>query len=114
MYNYPPSILCLFFAFFQLILILPVFNYHQKDTFSGMILTFFCDGMSARGSSSCVTTRPLWNRGSCTNCASSDNSPWFYRQLQNTATDDIEMRVCRDEAGDNEDVAIEAFEFYIQ
>ena len=70
--------------------------------------------MSAGGSPPCVTTRPLWNKGSCTNCASSDNPPWFYKQLQNITTDDIEMRVCRDEAANNESVAIEAFEFYIQ
>ena len=73
---------------------------------------FFCDGTS--GSPSCVTIRLLWNGENCTNCGSSDNPPWFYRQLQDHTTDDIEMRVCRDEAGSNENVAIEAFEFYVQ
>ena len=75
---------------------------------------FFCDGVSGLGRNTCENTRPLWNGGNCTNCASSDNPPWFYRQLQDHTTDDIEMRVCRDERAGNEDVAIEAFEFYIQ
>ena len=71
---------------------------------------FFCDGVSGL----CNNSRPLWNER-CTNCASSNNPPWFfYRQLQDHTTDDIEMRVCRDEGVGNEDVAIEAFEFYIQ
>ena len=75
---------------------------------------FFCDGISDQQLGVCNTTRPLWTGGNYTNFNSSNNLPWFYRQLQNTTTDDIEMRVCRDERFDNEDVAIEAFEFYIQ
>ena len=74
----------------------------------------FCDGISLQLVGVCNTTKSLWNEGSCTNCDSSDNPPWFYRQLQDHTSDDIEMRVCRDEGVNNEDVAIEAFEFYIQ
>ena len=74
---------------------------------------FFCDGVSAR-IGECKSSRPLWNEGTCKNCNSSDNPPWFYRQLQNHTTDDIEMRVCRDEDAMNEDVLIQAFEIYIQ
>ena len=74
----------------------------------------FCDGVSGLEKKTCKHSRPLWNEGSCTNCDSSNNPPWFYRQLQDCTSDDIEMRVCRDEGVGNEDVAIEAFEFYIQ
>ena len=64
----------------------------------------------------CVINRPLWNGGSCTHCASSSSSnpPWFYRQLPVHTTDNIEMRVCRDQPRSDEDVAIQAYEIYIQ
>ena len=77
---------------------------------------FFCDGVSRfrLRLGLCNTTRLLWNGGSCTNCGSSDNPPWFYRQLQDHTTDNIEVRVCRDQGASSEDVAIEAFEIYIQ
>ena len=68
---------------------------------------FFCDGDTE-------DCRPLWNGGTCKNCNSSSNPPWFYRQLQNHTTDDIEMRVCRDELASNENVLIQAFDIYIQ
>ena len=74
---------------------------------------FFCDGIRA-DIGECKSSRPLWNGETCINCNSSDNPPWFYRQLQNHTTDDIEMRVCRDEDAMNEDVLIQAFEIYIQ
>ena len=49
------------------------------------------------------------------NCMMPNPPPWFYKQLSEApSNDDIEMRVCRDEARDNEDIAIEAIEFYIQ
>ena len=35
-------------------------------------------------------------------------------QLLISSTDDIEMRVCRDEGRDNEDIAIETVEIYVQ
>ena len=104
----------MFIYFLQLILILPVKKLPPEGHFLRNNPNFFCDGMSARGSPSCNTTRPLWNKGTCTNCTSSDNPPWFYRQLQDHTTDDIEMRVCRDEDANNENVVIEAFELYIQ
>ena len=43
--------------------------------------------------------------------------PLFYKQLPDPDTptnDNIEMRVCRDQDGNDEDIAIEAIEFYIQ
>ena len=38
----------------------------------------------------------------------------FYRQLPYPTTDDIEMRVCRDEDGGNEDILITLVEIYVQ
>jgi hypothetical protein len=47
---------------------------------------YFCDGNTE-----------LWQGcpASSNSCCSFNNPPWFYRQLSQTTTDDIEMRVCR-------------------
>jgi hypothetical protein len=39
---------------------------------------------------------------------------WFYRQLSQPTTDDIEMRVCRDEDRENEDIQNQAIDLYVQ
>ena len=60
---------------------------------------------------------PLWDGDGCidTNpCCSFNNLPWFYKQLPQPTTDNIEMRVCKDEDASNEDVDIEIVEIYIQ
>ena len=68
---------------------------------------------------SCETNRPSFVASDffcCGNhCTMCNPPPWFYKQLPVTPTnDDIEMRVCRDQDGDDEDIAIEAIEFFIQ
>ena len=57
-----------------------------------------------------LQTDPLWDGTDCLCC---DNPPWFYRQLPQPTTDDIEMRVCRDE-GNEENIGIQEIEIYIQ
>ena len=60
---------------------------------------------------------PLWDGDGCTApnpCCSFNNPPWFYKQLPQPTTDNIEMRVCKDENASNEDVAIEIVEIYVQ
>ena len=61
----------------------------------------------------------LWQGTDCTSsnaCCSFNNPPWFYKQLPQPTTDDIEIRVCRDEnrKNFNEDVFIQIAEVYIQ
>ena len=62
----------------------------------------------------------LWQGTGCTSsnaCCSFNNPPWFYKQLPQPTTDDIEMRVCRDEERGptiNEDIYIQIAEVYIQ
>ena len=66
---------------------------------------YFCD----------VGTGSIWN-GDCTTlntCCSFNNPPWFYRELPQT-TDDVEMRVCRNENRHNEDIQIQIVQIYIQ
>ena len=59
---------------------------------------------------------PLWDGAGCgtqSTCCSFNSPPWFYKQLPQTTTDDIEMRVCRSGNRDLEDIAIEIIELYI-
>ena len=58
-----------------------------------------------------LQTDPLWNGTDCL-CCNSDNPPWFYKQLPQSTTDDIEMRVCKDGSGEN--IGITEIEIYIQ
>ena len=60
---------------------------------------------------------PLWDGDGCTApnpCCSFNSPPWFYKQLPQPTTDNIEMRVCKNEDATNEDVAIEFAEIYVQ
>ena len=59
---------------------------------------------------------PLWDGHGCipsNPCCSFNNPPWFYKQLPQPATDDLEMRVCRDEDVGSEDIAIESVKIYV-
>ena len=59
----------------------------------------------------------LWDGVGCgtqNECCSFNTPPWFFKQLPQPTTEDIEMRVCRDEDSDNEDILIEIVEIYAQ
>ena len=59
---------------------------------------------------------PLWDGAGCgpqSTCCSFNSPPWFYKQLPQTTTDDIEMRVCRSDDRNFEDIAIEIIEIYV-
>jgi hypothetical protein len=60
---------------------------------------------------------PLWDGEGCgsqNTCCSFNTPPWFYKQLPQHTTDDIEMRVCTNEPRSNEDIAIQIIDIYIQ
>ena len=60
---------------------------------------------------------PLWDGAGCgplNICCAFNNPPWFYKELPEPTTDDIEMRVCTDQASVNEDIAIEKIDIYVQ
>ena len=61
---------------------------------------------------------PLWDGAGCgplNTCCSFNTPPWFYKQLPQSTSDDIEMRVCRSSNPiTNEDIAIEIVEVYVQ
>ena len=80
---------------------------------------YFCD---AGGQYTCrehilYSANPLWGGAGCgrkSSCCSFNSPPWFYEDLSEDTTDNIEMRVCRDENSSNEDIAIEMVEIYVQ
>ena len=60
---------------------------------------------------------PVWDGAGCgpqSTCCSFNSPPWFYKQLPQATTDDIEMRVCRNKGRANEDIAVEIVELYVQ
>ena len=60
---------------------------------------------------------PLWDGEGCgsqNTCCSFNNPPWFCKQLPQSTTDDIELRICSDQDVSNEDTPIEMFELYVQ
>ena len=79
---------------------------------------FFCDtGSTERAQMVFYGDDPLWDGAGCgplSTCCSFNNPPWFYKQLRQPTTDGIEMRVCRNSSPENEDVAIEMVEVYVQ
>ena len=88
-------------------------------SFVGM--DYFCDtGLQTFDSGNLpgfLGADPLWDGEGCeapNNCCTFNTPPWFHKQLPRPTTDDIEMRMCRDDAVDNEDVAIEKIEIYVQ
>ena len=60
---------------------------------------------------------PLWDGSGCSptsSCCDFNNPPWFCKQLPQPTTDNIEMRVCVNQATNDEDVGIESVEIYVQ
>lgn len=79
---------------------------------------YFCDTGSQGGVELNVFygNNPLWDGAGCgpqSKCCSFNNPPWFHKQLPQSTTDDIEMRVCRNEHSGNEDIALEMFDIYV-
>ena len=74
---------------------------------------YFCD---TRQHGATDLNNPLWDGEGCgsNTCCTYNNPPWFYRQLSHTTTEDIEMRLCRDQERDDEDTAIGTVEIYVQ
>ena len=60
---------------------------------------------------------PLWDGSGCitSNCCDNPTQPWFYRQLSETTTDDIEARICRFASfSSSGSTLIDQLELYIQ
>ena len=60
---------------------------------------------------------PLWDGAGCgefNTCCSWNSPPWFRKELTTPTNDDIEIRLCADEARGNEDITFESLEIYVQ
>ena len=60
---------------------------------------------------------PLWDGEDClpsSTCCSLHNPPYFVKQLPTSTTDDIEARICVDDAISNSNIAVELVELYVQ
>ena len=64
------------------------------------------------------TDDPLWDgqscEGQCCNNVNYSSPPWFSVTLPNTTSEDIEVRICANQKTDDEDIAIELLEIYVQ
>ena len=68
-------------------------------------------------SSQYYTEDPLWDGEGClsdNNCCTNTDQPWFFRQLAMKRQDDIEVRLCTNQAFSNEAVLVEQMELYVQ
>ena len=62
-------------------------------------------------------TDPLWDGEDCTDnssCCQFNNPPWFTKNLPNSTTDDIELRICTNAQPSLQDVPLELIELYVQ
>ena len=60
---------------------------------------------------------PVWDGEGCSvdnSCCSEPNQPWFYHQMPLTVNEDVETRICRDQASSNEDVLVGELQLYVQ
>ena len=58
---------------------------------------------------------PLWDGQGCgpsSTCCQFNNPPWFCKTLNQSTTDDLEVRICK--SGSDEDTPIQLLEIYIQ
>jgi len=69
---------------------------------------FYCGRFRCKGN--CIADPSLWVGFGICHSAQLD---WFYKELQGQS-DLIEMRVCRDEDRNDEDIALQAMEIYVQ
>ena len=92
--------------------------------FTGLVPPFigndyFCDtgSRNAVDEDNFYKDDPLWDGEGCgrtSSCCSWNNPPWFYKNLPDAVVDDIEVRLCSDSGGYNENTPIELLEIYTQ
>ena len=97
----------------------------RYDTANDPVPTFindnyFCETGLGIGSWTNIfySQRPLWDGKGCPSesvCCDFNNPPWFCRELPESTSDDIEMRLCSNHNhGENEDTPLELIELYIK
>ena len=68
--------------------------------------------------SSLFTSDPLWDGSGCigaqNNCCAKVGMPWFLRQFPTAQEDDIEVRICTDQALSDEAVTVDQIQLFVQ
>ena len=79
---------------------------------------YFCDTASITGIRNILhQDDPLWDGAGCgpkNTCCSFNNPPWFYKKLPNPTSDDVEMRVCRDQGTHNKNILVEIVDILVR
>ena len=80
---------------------------------------YFCDSghrYSTDPPQNYLTNDPLWDGAGCVSgsCCTFNSPPWFCKTLPHHTTDDIELRLCLDQALDDDGVAFEKVDLYVQ
>ena len=80
---------------------------------------YYCEsGLSTSWKAVLYASDPLWDGKNCdsleSTCCTNRKMPWFYRLLEDTIKDDIELRVCTDQGYSNEGVPLDIIEIYVQ
>ena len=60
---------------------------------------------------------PLWDGAGCTagnGCCAQIGMPWLYSKLPVPVADDFEIRICKNQAHSDEDVAVEKIDIFVQ
>ena len=80
---------------------------------------YFCDtgGKDKLVGNHLFSDNPLWDGAGCgpdNTCCSLNNPPWFFKQLQSSTSEDIEMRVCCNQERFDENIHMEQIELYVR
>ena len=88
---------------------------HETPSFIGD--NYFCETGNRVTSEALYTDDPLWDGSGCgssSSCCEFNNPPWFCATLPQPTTDDLELRICRDEDSDKEDTIISLAEIHVK
>ena len=97
----------------------------NSSTYTGTLPSFmgedyFCDTAVRKGAPAVsglfYYNDPLWDGRGCgdtSTCCEFNNPPWFCRQLPQSTTDDIELRLCENLSPNQEDSPFETVEIYV-
>ena len=80
---------------------------------------YYCEsGVPIWNSNSFYYNDPLWDGNQCHYmehpCCTSPNMPWFIKSLNESTTDDLELRMCSSEGYPNEATPIDLIELYVR
>jgi len=78
---------------------------------------YYCESGSINTTNRYFFNDPLWDGSNCyssINCCTNPTLPWFYRELCESTTSDIEARICRNYSYSHGSTLIDYLELYIQ